>query len=303
MSNVIAFTGASGFVGSHLLGAIRTSDRFRAAPAPSKLDVRDDGAMSEWLASIAPCAIVHLAAQSNVADAFRDPRATLDVNLLGTLTLLQSIKRAAPGARLLFVSSGDVYGKVDDDELPLAESRSAEPRNPYAVSKLAAELLCRQWHFTEGLDVVIARPFNHIGPGQDERFVVASLARQVADIAMQRRHGPVDAGDVDVTRDFTDVRDVVRSYLLMIERGVAGRIYNVGSGRETCVRDVFELLCRLGGVRPSLAQDPQRMRRAEQRRMAASSALLHADTGWRPEVGLERSLTDILEYWKARTEP
>lgn len=301
MTRTVAITGAQGFVGTHLLEAAAASGgAWRAFPAPEELDVCVADAVRDWIAATRPDAVVHLAAQSNVVDAFREPRRTFEVNVFGTLGLLEAIRAKAPRARLLFVSSGDVYGLIPETALPVSEDRPFEPRNPYAVSKVAAELACRQWHFTEGMDVVIARPFNHIGPGQDDRFVVASLARQVAEIAAGHREPVVDAGDLDVTRDFTDVRDVVRAYLLLLERGRTGAIYNVGSGQEVRVRDLLGRLATLGGIDPRIHQDPQRMRRAEQRRVAASFALLEADTGWRPTIGLDRSLADIIEYWNSR---
>jgi GDP-4-dehydro-6-deoxy-D-mannose reductase len=245
-----------------------------------------------------PDAVIHLAAQSFVADAFRDPEHTLQVNLMGTLHLLQTLQRARFGGRILFVGTGDVYGSVEDHALPVSERQLPAPRNPYAVSKLAAEALCRQWAYTEALDVVIARPFNHIGPGQSERFVVSDFARQVARIAAKGVDPVIHTGDIDVTRDFTDVRDVVRAYFSLLDCGRTAEVYNVCSGREVSIRALLERLGNLARVDISVRADPNRTRRAEQRRMWGDASKIRSATGWQPAIPLDDSLRDILDYSK-----
>lgn len=298
-------TGATGFVGQHL-AKIVAEGGFGVCSLhtmPDGLDIRDGEALRASLASVQPDWVIHLAARSFVPDSFANPRETLDVNLFGTLSLLCALREMKFSGRLLYVSSGDVYGAVPESALPVSESRWPEPRNPYAASKISAETLCLQWHRSEQLDVVVARPFNHIGPGQGERFVVPALARQVARIAAGLQEPTLTVGDIDVTRDFSDVRDVVRAYAAMLDRGQAGRIYNVCSGREVTIRSILQTLCSLARVNPATVQDSARLRPSEQRRMVADCQRLRADTGWEPTIPLEISLQQILDQFRTNQTP
>ncbi|MGN6656377.1 MAG: GDP-mannose 4,6-dehydratase [Rhodanobacter sp.] len=298
-------TGASGFVGQHI-ARIVAEGGFGACTLhamPDDLDIRDSKALHASLASVQPDWVIHLAARSFVPDSFTDPRETLDVNLFGTLSLLCALREMKFGGRLLYVSSGDVYGAVPESVLPVSELRWPEPRNPYAASKIAAETLCLQWHRSEQLDVIVARPFNHIGPGQGERFVVPALARQVARIAAGLQEPTLVVGDIDVTRDFSDVRDVVRAYAAMLDRGRAGQTYNVCSGREVTIRSILQTLSMLAGVDPAIVQDGARLRPSEQRRMVADCRRLRADTGWEPALPLEASLQQILDTFRTDQTP
>jgi GDP-4-dehydro-6-deoxy-D-mannose reductase len=199
---------------------------------------------------------------------------------------------------MLFVGSGDTYGQVSEAALPVREDHPLRPRNPYAVSKVAAEALCYQWSQTSGFEIVMVRPFNHIGPGQSPRFAIADFAKQVMEIRLGRRAPVLQVGDIDVTRDFTDVRDVVRAYGMLLEQGRNGGIYNVCSGREYRVRDLLRQLITLAGVEAMIEQDPARLRRAEQRRMVASFETLHRDIGWQPLIPMKESLQDLLNDWE-----
>lgn len=297
-------TGATGFVGRHVAAMVDAGefgDDAVLVPAPEGFDVRSPEAVVELVASSRPDSVMHLAAQSFVPRSFEDPRETFEINLIGTLNLLQALDASGFAGRLLYVSSGDVYGRVPEDELPVDESRVPEPRSPYAASKVAAEQLCLAWQRAKGLDVVIARPFNHVGPGQGAHFVVPALAAQVVAIAGGLRPPHIDAGDIDVTRDFSDVRDIVRAYAALLKSGHAGTVYTIGSGEERSVRSILENLCRLCGISPEVRQDKGKLRPAEQRRMVASSELLRRHTGYSPRVPFEQTLTDILE--DARKNP
>lgn len=296
-------TGGSGFVGQHVQAAI-TAGNFGAwtfLSPPQGWDLRDAAEVASLVADVRPDGVLHLAAQSFVPRSFEQPHETFEVNLLGTLNLLQALQAQNFTGRFVFVSSADVFGRVPEEALPVDESHWPEPRSPYGVSKLAAELLCMQWHRTEALDVVVARPFNHVGPGQDARFVLPALARQVVAIAEGRQPPVLDVGDIDTTRDFTDVRDVVAAYAAILERGIAGKTYLIGSGQERRVRDLLQQMCRIAGIDPEIRQDPARLRPAEQRRMAANARLLADHTGWVPRIPLETTLQDILE--DARISP
>ena len=293
----VLLTGSDGFVGSLLK---RERPCVPLVDEDSNVDLRDADRVRRVVAHIAPDAVIHLAAQSFVPESFARPRETYDINFFGTLNLLEALKTANFAGRFLFVGSGDSYGLVAPDELPIEEAQPLRPRSPYAVSKAAAEALCYQWSQSEPFAIVMTRSFNHIGPGQSERFVVSDFARQVVEIRKGLRPPLIRTGDIDVTRDFTDVRDVVQAYLLLLEQGRRGEVYNVCSGSEQSIRDVLMRLLRLGGVEAAVEQDPLRLRRAEQRRICGSPRKLEHDTGWARRYSLDTSLADILNDWEAK---
>jgi GDP-4-dehydro-6-deoxy-D-mannose reductase len=293
----VLVTGSDGFVGSLLMHERRC---VRLADDGGNVDLRDADRVRRAVASIAPDAVIHLAAQSFVPESFARPRETYEINFFGTLNLLEALKAAGFTGRLLFVGSGDCYGLVAPEELPIDEGRPLRPRSPYAVSKAATEALCYQWSQSEAFVIVMTRSFNHIGPGQSERFVVSDFARQVVEIRKGLCAPVIRTGDIDVTRDFTDVRDVVKAYLLLLERGRRGEVYNVCSGLEQSIRGVLLRLLQLAGVEAAVEQDPLRLRRAEQRRICGSPRKLEQDTGWTRRYSLDTSLADILNDWEAK---
>jgi GDP-4-dehydro-6-deoxy-D-mannose reductase len=267
--------------------------------AGEAVDVRDAKKVERAVAEICPEAVIHLAAQSFVPQSFDDPLETLQINFLGTFNLLQALKHHGFRGRFLFVSSADVYGAVSPELLPISEDTPLKPRSPYGVSKVASEALCVQWAQTEELSVIVARPFNHIGAGQSDRFVVASLAKQIAS-AKRRHEKPVfHVGDLDVTRDFTDVRDVVRAYLLLLAGGENGAVYNICSGVERSIRSVLEELLRLAGIEAEVRQDDKRIRASEQKRLVGSADKIRIQTGWQPHIPFGDSLKAVLENWEA----
>lgn len=295
-------TGHGGFVGRTLRALLHSDpglSQWSLATLPEHFDVRSPQ-LAARIAEARPDAVIHLAGLTSVADSFRDAEAFFDVNFGGTWNLLKALRAAAFSGRFLFVSSGDCYGTVVAEELPIAESHPLRPRSPYAVSKVAAEALCCQWSQTEGLDAVLARPFNHVGPGQDTRFAIASFARQVARIAAGLAPPRIVTGDLDVTRDLTDVRDVVHAYFALLDNGHAGEVYNVGSGRECRIADVLNGLLAAAGVSAEIVTDPDRIRRGEQRRAAADVRKIATDTGWSSSIPLSVTLADMLDDWNER---
>lgn len=295
-------TGHTGFVGravGETLQADSAEPRWRLAALPDDFDVRSP-LLANHVDAIRPDAVLHLAGRTSVADSFADPDAFFEVNFHGTWNLLRALKSAGFAGRIVYVSSGDCYGAVPPDELPVSEDRPLRPRSPYAVSKAAAESLCYQWSQTEGLPIVIARPFNHLGRHQDPRFAVASFARQVARIKVGAAASPILTGDLDVTRDFTDVRDVVRAYFALLENGRTGEVYNVGSGREARLRDVIDALISIAGVQAETVTDPMRLRAEEQRRALADVRKIARDTGWSASIPLQTTLRDMLDDWNGR---
>lgn len=293
-------TGLSGFVGSHCAEQFQSSDLLLDG---QPVDLRDGERVRAAVDAIRPEWVIHLAAQSFIPAAFANPMETQSVNFLGTLNLLLALRDTGFKGRLLFVGSGDVYGAVPEDALPLLETRLPKPRNPYAVSKVAAEALCYQWSQTEPFEIVLARPFNHVGPRQGAQFAVADFARQISEIRKGRRDAKLHVGDIDATRDFCDVRDIVRAYRQLLEHGVNGETYNVCSGVERSLRSIIETLAALAGTSVELVTDPARMRPSEQRRVVGSFDKLHHQTGWQPAISFEQTLRDILDYWDQRELP
>lgn len=302
MKKRLFVTGLGGFVGRHIKSRLDTcACTWQVMPVSARYDLTD-GKTLENLWSHVPDAVIHLAGQTFVPEAFRDPARTLQINLLGTLNLLQALKARGFTGTFLYVSSGDVYGQVGDHQLPITELHTPAPRNPYAVSKLSAELLSLQWGMSEGWPVILARPFNHIGTGQKDSFVIASAARQISRIKQGLQPPRLQVGDIDVTRDFLDVDDVISAYLALLDQGTPGQIYNICSGREQSIRSLIEYLGDLAQVDVQLIQDPARLRRAEQRRVCGSPAKLRQATGWTPETTTQQSLRAILSDWEIRVQ-
>ena len=290
-------TGRHGFVGGTLASMLATEPGlggWTLAPVPEDFSIEDADETRQVVGDAAADAVIHLAAQSFVPESFRDPGQTLKVNLFGTLNLLQALKETRFEGPVLFVSSGDVYGRVPDDALPVRETRLPVPRSPYAVSKLAAEALCCQWAATEHTRVIVARPFNHIGPGQSVRFAVAGFARQLAEIRRGERAAVIQVGDLDVTRDFTDVRDVVRAYFALLDQGASGECYNVCSGVERTMGSLLERLIAMAGTAVEIRTDATLLRADQQRRAVGDPGKLMQRTGWRPGVPLDESLAAML---------
>lgn len=294
--NNLLITGGTGFVGQHLADAL-ARENFKFVRLPDGADLRDSAALKSFCRSTQSTAVIHLAAQSFVPRSFEAPEETYAVNFFGTLNLLEALKTTGFEGHFLFVGSSDIYGLVEPNRLPITEEASLAPRSPYAVSKAAAELLCRQWSITEKMRIVMTRPFSHIGPGQDPRFAISGFCRQMASIRLGKQAPVIEAGDLNVTRDFTDVRDVVRAYLMLLGKGEGGEVYNICSGREMLLADVLTQLREISGVTSEVRVDATRFRPAEQRRVCGSALKLEQATGWRPKVPLTQTLYDMYSWW------
>jgi GDP-4-dehydro-6-deoxy-D-mannose reductase len=292
-------TGHRGFVGTAFRELLQSHRDAPAVwcPLASESELLDPAALRAMLDEHQPDWVVHLAAQSHVPQSWSDPARTLQVNVCGTANLLKALTEAGFRGRLLYVSSADVYGSVRQSALPVTEEAAPAPLNPYSSSKVAAEVLCRQWAATRELDVIIARPFNHTGPGQRTEFALPGFAREIAAIKLGRQAPQVLAGDLDVTRDFLDVRDVVNAYLGLLAQGRSGETYNVCSGSEVHLGDVLRRLAAMAGVQAAITIDAARFRPAEQRRMWGSHAKITADTGWVPQIRLDETLQQLLDHW------
>jgi GDP-4-dehydro-6-deoxy-D-mannose reductase len=312
----VLVTGVSGFVGGHLaehlvaegdqVVGLSASGRWppgledlsrQVRNEPFDLAAADEAALADLLARKRPEAIYHLAAQANPQASVSDPRGTWALNLGGALNLLEAVKASGLRPRVVLVGSGVSYGNPSAEHMPVSESCPLRPNNPYAASKAAADLLGIQHFLAHGTDVVIVRPFNHAGPRQSPSYVLGGLARQVAEVEAGRRDR-VEVGNLDVVRDFTDVRDVVRGYRLLAGRGVAGEVYNLGSGRGTRLADALEVLRRSARTPVDVFVDPARVRPVDQPLLVADPSRLRAATGWEPRFAIEQTLADMLEYWR-----
>ena len=289
-------TGATGFVGRHLVAHLAAvGDDVTISEA----EITDPGALEADFGGSRPDAVYHLAAQADVRASFDDPASTLRVNVEGTFNVLDAARRAGTG-RVVVISSADVYGRVEPEDLPVDEAAAMRPVTPYGASKAAAEMVCVQAGLGRGLDVVRARAFNHLGPGQSDRFVAAALASRVA--ANERTGSEVvRVGNLHARRDFTDVRDVVRAYRLLATDGAAGEAYNVCSGAARGISELAEALVARARCPMGLATDSELLRPVDVAEVRGDPSKLHGATGWQPEVPLEQTLDDLLDYWRCRT--
>jgi GDP-4-dehydro-6-deoxy-D-mannose reductase len=309
---VVLVTGANGFAGPHLARALAAAGaRVHGAgigapppdPAPAAwhaCDVLDPAACGAAVDAARPDAVVHLAGQASAARSFEQPVETMRLNVTGTWNVLEAVRRAAPGARVLVVGSGEIYGPQPEGSR-VAEDAPVRPVSPYALSKAAAEALALALSGEHGLDVVATRSFGHTGPGQDPRFVVPSFAQQIAAIEAGRAEPVLRVGNLEVTRDLSDVRDIARAYVALLERGVSRRAYNVCRGEGTRLTGLVERLAALARVAVRIEPDPARMRPADLPWLVGDPSLIARDTGWRGEIPLERTLAEVLEEWRGRT--
>lgn len=285
-------TGGQGFVGRHLAQHLRHAGD-DVVVADREVDVTDPAALSRTLTHAHPEVIYHLAAMTSVAESWKRPAEFTRVNVLGTAYLLDAAFAVAPEARVVVVSSAEVYGIVREEQLPLREESATAPANPYSTSKLEAEMVARDAVRHRHQRVVIARPFNHIGPGQSTSFVVPALVRRMLEATAQGRHF-IMVGDLSTRRDFSDVRDVVRAYRLLGEWGRAGEAYNVASGHDVALSDVADEIRRRINPRLEMLVDPELLRPVEVPVSRGSFEKLHEATGWEPVITLGESLDDVV---------
>ena len=305
----VLVTGAGGFVGPHLVRALdERGARVRGAGlgAPSSptplVDWREadlsDLAQTEAVVGAMPVdAIVHLAGQSSAAQSFKDPEGTFRANVNGTWSLLEATRTQVPAARVLVVSTSEVYGSIEPGTRA-AESHAFVPVSPYALSKAAAEHLAGAYATARKLDVVRARPFGHTGPGQTPRFVVPAFAQQIAAIEASRGEPVLRVGNLDVTRDLSDVRDIVQGYCALLERGHSGGVYNLCRGEGVRLADMVASLAAMSRVKLAIEVDPARLRPADTPWLVGDPTFTAAETGWSAGRPLETTLHDVLEEWR-----
>jgi GDP-4-dehydro-6-deoxy-D-mannose reductase len=294
-------TGGHGFVGPWLCRHLAASGD-EVVIADLAMDVTDGPAVRRAVDDSQPDVVYHLAAQSSVHESWDAPAETFGVNALGTVQVLSAVQASMPRSRVILVSSVEVYGAVKESELPVTETAPFRPATPYAASKAGAEMAGVQAHLGWGLDVIRARPFTHTGPGQTPRFFVPNMARQIIE-ATRSGATELQTGNLTVRRDILDVRDVVRAYRLLAEGGVSGEVYNVCSGHSIALEQVVGRLLALDGSDLRVTTDPARLRPVDLPDLRGDPRRLHDATGWLPEIGLDKTLTDVLDYWRRAMSP
>lgn len=299
--------GGSGFVGAYLLQHLKElghetavtkmpQEQFAAgADDVFDLDILRIDMVEEILGLIKPDYIFHLAAQSSVAVSWEKPGMTADVNIRGCMNVLEAVRRQKKKMRVLLIGSGEEYGKIRPDELPVREDHALRPDSIYAVTKACQNMAGAVYARAYGMEVVMVRAFNHIGPHQSPRFVVPDFCRQAAEIEAGIRGAVIKTGNLDAKRDFTDVRDVVRAYALLAEKGKAGETYNVGSGCAVRIRDILQIILELSKVRICVETDPERFRPLDTAAVAADISKMQKITGWKPQIGLRRTIQETLD--------
>jgi len=313
----VLITGATGFVGGHLIRALEEEGppafeifgtTYPDFPTPSgnklfHLDLRSEKDVAKCVGEVRPDWIFHLAAVSSVRRSWQMRGETIETNVLGTQNLFEAVRQGSPAARVLFISSSDVYGYGTQAAEALKEDASLEIISPYAYSKAAAEMLCGFYERIEKIDIVIARPFHHTGPGQADDFVCSDWAHQIAQIERGDIAPILRVGNVDIRRDFCDARDVVKAYVLLLKRGRRGEIYNICSGKDIALREILDFLIQeAGGDRPiSVDIDAAKFKKTDAPFLIGSNRKISEETGWSPRISMDQTLRDILTYWRDRS--
>jgi GDP-4-dehydro-6-deoxy-D-mannose reductase len=296
--NKFLITGADGFVGKYMVNHLADKSS-QIIKLPKKIDIRDKNKLISFCSGYSFDAVIHLAAMSFVPQSILNPKETHDINYKGTENILEALKLSSFKGVFLFIGSSDVYGIIPESSLPITEDMSLSPVNPYSKSKVRAEDLCKKWSQKEkNMRIIMTRSFNHIGPAQDERFVVSRFCKLAAMINCRFKEPHIETGNLNITRDFTDVRDIVHAYDLLLKYGQNGEVYNVCSGNEIILVDLISRLKQISGVDFQISTSSDLYREADQKRVYGSFKKLNEITGWKPSILFYDSVYDIYNYWK-----
>ena len=313
-SNTILVIGAAGFVGGHLLRHLSGDpslsicatklpfETIDTAACPQvrvfDLDIIAPDSTRVLLEELRPATIIQLAAQSSVGLSFEKPELTMNINVIGSLHVMEAVRSACPDCTVLMVGSSEQYGPVPQELQPVKETTRLDPVSPYAISKTAAESMAALYVKSYDLKILLVRAFNHIGPGQMPLFVVSDFARQIAMIEKNQMEPVMRVGNLSALRDFTDVRDIVRGYRMLTLTGRPGQVYNIGSGKSVPIQSILDILVSYAKVPVRIEVDPAKFRPVDVPEIRADITKIQADTKWCPEIPLETSLLDSLNYWR-----
>lgn len=311
-------TGISGFAGSHLADYLLSLDNFEVFGTirwRSRLDninhlldkiklyecdIRDASAIKYVVSEVKPNYIFHLAAQSYVPFSWRAPSETLSTNVLGELNLFEAVRELKIDSSIHIAGSSEEYGLVYPDETPIKETNPLRPLSPYAVSKIAQDMLGYQYYKSYGIKIIRTRAFNHTGPRRGEVFVTSNFARQIIEIEKRKREPIIYVGNLEAVRDFLDVRDVVRGYYLALNKGEAGEVYNIASSKGIKIKELLDLMIKMVHLNLKIIQEPSRMRPSDVQLLIGSNEKFKKATGWQPEIPFEKTIQDLLDYWRSR---
>lgn len=303
--------GAAGFVGSYLIDHIQKNcvwsiivtkmpqeEIHHPGIAVCDLNILDKEAVASLLQRERPDYIFHLAAQSSVAVSWKNPGLTVDVNIKGSLNVLDAVRELDYKPRVLLIGSGEEYGHVRQEEIPIIEDNVLRPGNIYAATKACQNMIGCIYAQAYGMDVMMVRAFNHVGPNQTPTFVVADFCKQAAEIELGQKEPVIRVGNLSAKRDFSDVRDVVDAYVRLMEKGKAGETYNVGSGKAVAIEDILKLILSFSKADIKVEVDPARMRPVDVPIIEADIEKLTACTGWERSIPLEQTIRETLDYWR-----
>lgn len=303
--------GAAGFVGNYLINEMHANDmETYATKLPYEkfenphakvydLDIMDKDAIVALLFEIRPDYIFHLAAQSSVGLAWKNPGLTVDVNIKGSLNVMDAIRELFYKPRVLLIGSGEEYGHIQPGETPITETNLLRPGNIYAATKACQNMIGNIYSKAYDMELMMVRAFNHIGPGQAPMFVVSDFCKQVAEIEKGLREPVMKVGNLAAKRDFTDVRDVVKAYVGLVQKGLSGETYNVGSGNAQEIREILNLIISKSNTDITVEIDPNKLRPVDVPIIEADITKLNQLTGWKPQIPLEQTIQETLDYWRA----